>query len=190
MAARIDIEQTERELFCCTKWWGDPDMQEDMEYPVMDAPGGKYPLTFICQIDCEELSQYDSAGVLPKEGMLYFFAAIDGLIGYDSPFTPVKGEWPKGTVMVKYARNVNFETFNSCMMVDEDGKSLAERAMLATLTECSDDYPGIRMLGESGRDGYVNLLRIAFDPENTLSILIKDSDLKFGNWKKATAILE
>ena len=51
MAIRIDIEQTERELFCCTKWWGDPDMQADMQYPMMEVPGGEYHLTFICQID-------------------------------------------------------------------------------------------------------------------------------------------
>jgi len=190
MAIRIDIEQTERELFCCTKWWGDPDMQPDMEYPMMDTPEGKYPLTFICQVDCEEAAKLDPSGLLPAEGMLYFFAAIDGLIGYDSPLPLEKGEWPKGTALVKYAKNVNFETFNSCMMVDEEGESLADKAMLATLSECAEDFPGIRMLGDSGEEGVVNLLQIAFDPENTLSIVIKESDLKFGNWKKVKAILK
>ncbi len=189
MAIRIDIEQTERELFCCTKWWGDPDMQADMQYPMMEVPGGEYPLTFICQIDCEEASALDPSGLLPKEGMLYFFAAIDSLIGYDSPVTPGKGEWPKGTVMVKYVKSVNFETFNSCILTGENGESIAERAMLATLSQCDDGFGGIRMLGEPLEEGTVNLLQIAFDPENTLSIWISESDLRYGNWKRARATL-
>ena len=26
MAIKINLEQTETELFCCSKWWGDPDL--------------------------------------------------------------------------------------------------------------------------------------------------------------------
>jgi len=189
MAARIDIENTERELFCCNKWWGDPDMPAEMEYPMMDTPEGKYPLTFLCQIDCEDAAKYDKSGLMPKEGMLYFFAAVDELIGYDSPVHLGKGEWPKGSVMVKYAKEVNFETFNSCMMVGEDGESLTERALLLTLSEAAEDAPGIRLYGAPAREGYQTLLQVAFDPENTLTIDLKDSDVKYGNWKRAVATL-
>lgn len=190
MAVRIDIEATERELFCCSKWWGDPDMSADMEYPMMQTPDGAYPLTFLCQIDCEEASKSDASGLMPKEGMLYFFAAVDELIGYDSPVHLGKGEWPKGSVMVKYTKEVNFETFNSCMMVDDEGDSLTERAMLLTMSPCEEDFDGIRLYGKAAREGYHNLLQIAFDPEHTLCIEIKESDLKYGNWKKSVAVLK
>jgi len=190
MAARIDIEATERELFCCTKWWGDPDMPAEMEYPMMDTPEGKYPLTFLCQVDCEEASRYDKSGLMPKEGMLYFFAAADELIGYDFPVHLGKGEWPKGAVMVKYTKEVNFETFNSCMMVGEDGESLTERAMLLTLSEADEDEAGLRLYGNATREGYFGLLQVAFDPEHTLVIEIKESDLKYGNWKRSVGVLK
>ena len=45
MAIRIDINEENKNLFCDSKWWGDPDMPEDMEYPMLDG----YPLTFLCQ---------------------------------------------------------------------------------------------------------------------------------------------
>ena len=48
MAIKINLEKTDSILFCSSKWWGDPDMPEDMEYPFAED----CPLTFICQIAC------------------------------------------------------------------------------------------------------------------------------------------
>lgn len=55
-----------------------------MKITEEDGTEGEYPLTFICQIDCEDIAPFDKEGLLPHEGMLYFFAAIDEFIGYDS----------------------------------------------------------------------------------------------------------
>ena len=89
MAIAINLNKTERILFCASKWWGDPDMPETMEYPTVevteDGETYDYPLTFLCQINCEDIAAMDKTGLLPKEGMLYFFAAIDKWIGYESP---------------------------------------------------------------------------------------------------------
>lgn len=208
MAIRLKLEKTDRVLFCGSKWWGDPDMPEGMTYPTVqvteDGETYDYPLTFICQINCEDIAQFDKEGRLPSEGMLYFFAAIDKWLGYDSPTSNDTGEWTKGHVAVKYAKSINFETFQSCMMVDDEGQALTEPELTVTFEECEDDAPGIKILGvpaseeTNGKyDGYVNLLQIDneealaidFGKGSMLNILMKESDLKFGNWKRGVACL-
>ena len=199
MAIRLRFNKTERILFCGSKWWGDPDMPENMQYPTMtvEEEGEKYeyPLTFICQINCEDIAKFDPEGKLPHEGMLYFFGAIDELLGYESPTPTCIGEWPKGHFVVKYAKSINFETFQSCMLTDDEGQALTDPELEICFEECGDDAPGIKMLGY--KNDLVNLLQIdeddtaGFRCENwkSLNVLYKESDLKFGNWKKSTTIL-
>lgn len=208
MAIRLKLEKTDRVLFCGSKWWGDPDMPEGMTYPTVqvteDGETYDYPLTFICQINCEDIAPYDKEGRFPSEGMLYFFAAIDKWLGYDSPTSNDTGEWTKGHVAVKYAKSINFETFQSCMMIDDEDQALTEPELTVTFEECEDDAPGIKILGvpaseeTNGKyDGYVNLLQIDneealaidFGKGSMLNILMKESDLKFGNWKRGVACL-
>ena len=208
MAIRLKPMKTERILFCGSKWWGDPDLPENMQYPTMtveeDGEEYEYPLTFICQINCEDIAPFDTEGRLPHEGMLYFFGAVDQLIGYDSPIPTPIGEWPKGYLVVKYAKSINFETFQSCMLVDDDGGALTDPELAICFEECEDDAPGIKMLGlaadeevRSENKDLVNLLQI--DEDDTagfscvnwkrLNVLFKESDLKFGNWKKSRTVL-
>ena len=208
MAIKLTLNKTERILFCGSKWWGDPDMPENMQYPTVevteDGETFDYPLTFICQINCEDIADFDKEGKLPHEGMLYFFGAIDQWLGYESPTSHGKGEWPKGHVVVKYAKTINFETFQTCMLVDDDDQQLTETELEIIFTECEENEEGIKLLGtpskETTRGEYAelgNLLQIAsdsiggmeFPQECTLNIMMKDSDLKFGNWKKTKAYL-
>ena len=161
-----------------------------------------YPLTFICQINCEDIAPFDKENLLPHEGMLYFFAAIDKWIGYDSPTTNGAGEWQKGHFVVKYAKNINFETFQSCVLVDDADQSLTEREMEICFSECDDDEKCIKLLGNpsspevSARyEGLLNFLQIVKDDSidvefsNELNLMMKPSDMKFGNWKKTVAYL-
>ena len=208
MAIKLTLNPTERILFCGSKWWGDPDMPENMQYPTIEVieDGEKfdYPLTFICQINCEDIATFDKEGRLPHEGMLYFFGAIDEWLGYESPTKQGMGEWPKGHVVVKYAKTINFETFQTCMLVDDDDQQLTETELEIVFSECEDNDEGLKLLGtpckEGTRNEYPelgNLLQLASDsvggitfPESTvLSVMIKESDLKFGNWKKTKAYL-
>ena len=208
MAIRLTLNKTERILFCGSKWWGDPDMPENMQYPTVEVTedGEKfdYPLTFICQINCEDIAPFDKEGRLPHEGMLYFFGAIDEWLGYESPTAQGIGEWPKGYVVVKYAKTINFETFQTCMLVDDEDQQLTETELEIVFSECEDDADGLKLLGtpsnEQTRKEYAdleNLLQLASDsisgmafPEGTvLNIMMKESDLKFGNWKKTKAYL-
>ena len=208
MAIRLTLNKTERILFCGSKWWGDPDMPENMQYPTIevteDGETFDYPLTFICQINCEDIASLDKEGKLPHEGMLYFFGAIDEWLGYESPTTQGAGEWPKGHMAVKYAKTINFETFQTCMLVGDEDEQLTEGELEIVFSECEDDADGIKLLGipaaEKVRNEYPdlgNLLQLASDatggmafPEGTtLNIMIKDSDLGYGNWKKTKAYL-
>lgn len=208
MAIRLTLNKTERILFCGSKWWGDPDMPENMQYPTVevteDGETFDYPLTFVCQINCEDIAPFDKEGKLPHEGMLYFFAAIDQWLGYESPTEQGAGEWPKGHVAVKYAKTINFETFQTCMLVGDDDQQLTEGELEIVFSECEDEEDGIKMLGisskEKTRSGYPELLNlmqitsdevagIGFPDGMTLNLLIKESDLGFGNWKKTKAYL-
>ena len=202
MAIKLELKKTERILFCGSKWWGDPDMPENMQYPTMEVTeeGEKfdYPLTFVCQINCEDIAPYDKENKLPHEGMLYFFAAIDDYIGYESPVQNPDGEWPKGRVSVKYAKSINFETFQTCMLVGDEDEQLTEPELEIVFSECGDDEPGIKMLcNDSIQPEHLTLLQMVSDTvsglnlqDKKISFIMKDSDLKFGNWKRAKAILK
>ena len=201
MAIRLTLNKTERILFCGSKWWGDPDMPENMQYPVMqvteDGETYDYPLTFVCQINCEDIAKYDKDGKLPHEGMLYFFAAVDDYIGYESPVENPMGEWPKGRFVVKYAKAINFETFQTCMLVGDEDEQLTEPELEITFSECENDEACIKMLAEvAGQPDHISLLQLNSDAQGgidmknrTVNLIIKESDLGFGNWKRAKAVM-
>ena len=202
MAIKLTLERTDRVLFCGSKWWGDPDMPEGMTYPTVqvteDGETYDYPLTFICQINCEDIASLDKENKLPHEGMLYFFAAIDDYIGYESPVQNPDGEWPKGRAVVKYAKNINFETFQTCMLVGDEDEQLTEPELEIVFSECNDNEEGIKMLCcDMDHPENEILLKLVTDTvsgldirNKSISITMKDSDLKFGNWKRAKAILK
>ena len=208
MAISIKAKKSERILFCASKWWGDPDMPENMEYPTIQVEDEgetfNYPLTFVCQINCEDLIPFDLEEQLPHEGMLYFFAAMDKWLGYESPTDNGTGEWSKGHFVVKYAKTINFETFRSCILVDDEDQSLTEPELEIQFAECEPEAQGHKLLGlpfyEDIRNGYpemINLLQISNDEKlgirlsdsGNINLMMKPSDLKFGNWKKVTAYL-
>ena len=201
MAIKLELKKTERILFCGSKWWGDPDMPENMQYPTMevteDGETFDYPLTFVCQINCEDIAPFDKEGKLPHEGMLYFFAAIDDYIGFESPVHNPEGEWPKGRMVVKYAKSINFETFQTCMLVGDEDEQLTEPELEIVFSECDNEDEGIKMLCNNDiLQETQTLIQMVSDSVSGLnlqnrriSILMKDSDLKFGNWKRVKAFL-
>ncbi|MGM9762940.1 MAG: DUF1963 domain-containing protein [Candidatus Cryptobacteroides sp.] len=185
-------KDADRILFCSSKWWGNPDMPEAMQYPTVrveeDGESYDYPLTFLCQINCEDIARYDAEGLLPHEGMLYFFAAIDECLGYDAPYRTLIGEWEKGKVVVKYAKEINFETFQTVLLEGEGGEDLADSELVVEFSTGSDG--NISLLADDADDEFVTLLRISGNeilkvPEAEFSIRIRKSDLHYGNWKRA-----
>jgi len=62
-----------------SKFGGKPDLPEDFTWPYYctdtfdDETVKLRPLSFLVQINCATVSKYDTEGLLPKQGMLYFF---------------------------------------------------------------------------------------------------------------------
>ena len=208
MAIKISLSETESRLFCCSKWWGDPDMPADMPYPTATTEDGEeYPLTFICQIDCADIAAFDPDGELPHEGMLYFFAALDEYLGFESSEHNGIGPWPKGRVVVKHTGHINLETFESYIMVDDQDEPLALPAMKMEFSDCGDIDGGIRLLGlpsdgdvRKACPSLVNLLQIdsldshlsedlQFNDGGVFNILISPEHIKSASWKRASGYL-
>ena len=207
MAIKIKLEATETELFCSSKWWGDPDLPADMEYPtvpVEDEDGAyDYPLTFLCQIDCEDLAPFDPEGLLPRQGMFYVFAGIDEFLGLDSPFHNGAGEWARRQVVVKYTKSINFETFRSAILVDDEDRPLTEKALKMRFEACGGEDDCTRLLGTPSaaplREACptcVNFLQIAsgtaglrFGDGGQLNLLYEKADLSAGKWKLLKACM-
>lgn len=201
MAVSIKLQRTETELFCSSKWWGDPDLPADMEYPVVqvteDGESFDYPLTFVCQIDCEDIAPLDPEGKLPHQGMFYVFAAIDEYLDYDAPYHNGPGEWARKMVVVKYTKAINFETFRSAILVDDEDRPLTQPALKMTFEACEEDADCTRLLGigpeslpAGSGDGLENFLQIVsgtaglhFPDNGVLKLLYRQSDLAAGKWK-------
>ena len=201
MAIKINLQKTETELFCSSKWWGDPDLPADMDYPTVEVTDDDgtydYPLTFICQIDCEDIGPLDPEGKLPHQGMLYVFAGVDEYLdGFDSPFHNGLGEWGRKMVVVKYTKAINFETFRSAILVDDEDNSLTEAPLKMTFEACADDASCTRLLGIGPDDALESLLQIvsgtaglAFPDQGVLSLQYTGKDLAAGKWKLVKARL-
>lgn len=71
---RMSFSDTDEDLTGKSKWWGAADLPEGMGYPCREDG---QPLMFVCQIRCEDIAVHDIQYLLPKKGMLYFFAEMD-----------------------------------------------------------------------------------------------------------------
>ncbi|MDD6364849.1 MAG: YwqG family protein [Bacteroidales bacterium] len=207
----ISFRQSSGELQGRSKWWGAPDLPAGSAYPVVplegedDAPateaGGEEcdcePLTFLCQIRCEDIAALDPEGLLPHEGMLYFFAAIDYFLGLDSPLSPHIGEWDSLSVRVIYSPScdnlepydLHYEDgsdvffpavgmdFKPCGSRDDSFKLLGR----PYLEEIYEQYPDcISLLQVDGNDDW----KLRFFDCGMLCLLIRADDLAARRWDR------
>ena len=200
---KITTQPTNDPLTGQSKWWGQPDMPEELEYPevtAVDDDGEEYldPLTFVCQIRCEEIASLDPEGLLPHEGMLYFFAALDYWLGdFDTPTHPGLGLWQKKYFRVLYSPSC--ENLHTHRIVYDDGTPVGLPAEAITFSNCEKDDDGIRLLGlpylEEVREemtGRINLLQVdeedrwhlVFYDCGILNFLIRPADLRTRRWDK------
>ena len=205
---KILLQESEANLFCSSKWWGDPDLPADMEYPtveVTDEDGTyDYPLTFVCQIDCEDIAPLDPEDLLPHQGMFYVFAGLDEYLDqFESPFHNGPGPWPRKMVAVKYTKAINFETFRSAILVDDEDQPLTQQPLKMTFEACEEQADCTKLLGvpffeEVGREmeGCINFLQIDSDTAGLrfydggmLNLLYKPADLATGKWKLVHAYM-
>ena len=191
----ICTKAAEGKLFGCSKWWGFPDLPEELDWPTVPVQeNGDWfddPLTFICQIRCEELAPYDPEGLLPHRGMLWFFAALDYFLGDLDAFCPGLGAWDPSCFRVLYVPDPG--TLHEHSLLYEDGTLAvlpAEKLCFSRVERGDDCYT--RLLGHpfyeevsNENPGMVSLLQIdeedacglRFFDSGILSFLISPDDL-------------
>lgn len=172
---RIKLSKAKEELLEQSKWWGAADLPDGWDYPEIPYEDGiNDPMTLVCQIRCADLAPFDPGNLLPHEGMLYFFAAIDEYLhaldedGYyvERECHNGMGEWSPDAYRVLYSPSEkNLVIHNT---VNEDGSPAYLPAEKIDF-ELSDDPfdPNFKLLGqpyyEEVRElypDYLNLLQI------------------------------
>ena len=157
----------------CSKWWGFPDLPESLDWPSVPVndDGDEYddPLTFICQIRCEELAPLDPEGLLPHTGMLWFFASLDYFLGNLDAVCPGMGEWEYPYFRVFYSNDL--DSLHEHTLLYDDGTPAvlpAEEIHFSRVSRDEDSYT--RLLGQpfyeevSGElPGLISLLQLDED---------------------------
>ena len=170
----IQIHPTNNPLFGKSKWWGEPDMPEELDWPGVMLPddNGKVyeePLTFICQICCDDIAALDPENYLPHEGMLYFFAAIDYFLGdMDALIYPGTGPWKPEYYRVLYTPKC--DDLHTHHLQYPDGTSATLPAEAITFAQSNEADDGNRLLGypyiEDVREAMPNRLSLLQIEEN------------------------
>ena len=200
---RIETHPADSPLFGQSKWWGQPDMPEDLEYPelmLVDDDGEEFldPLTFVCQIRCADIAALDPEGLLPHEGMLYFFAALDYYLGdFETLAHPGLGLWLEKYFRVLYAPSC--DNLHTHSIIFDDGTPFGLPAEAITFSPCDKAGDGIRLLGKpyleevcEQQPGMISLLQVdeedrwhlVFYDCGMLNFLISPSNLKKRKWEK------
>ena len=185
---RIETHLADSPLTGQSKWWGEPDMPEELVWPtvmVRDEDGESYddPLTFVCQIRCADIAPFDPHELLPHEGMLYFFAAIEYFLGdFDTPAYPGMGEWKKEFFRVHYSPSL--DQLHTHHLKYPDGTQATMPAEAITFSRCQEAGDGLRLLGapylEEVREAWIKTipLRRGGTPEDVAKVaLFLASDL-------------
>lgn len=148
---RIETHPTDSPLTGQSKWWGEPDMPETHDWPsvkVTDEDGETYddPLTVICQIRCEDICPMDSDNLLPHEGILYFFAALDYFLGdIETPTYPGMGEWQRDYFRVLYSPTCDDLHTHHVNFPDGTPATMPAETVTFSKGDASDD--GLKLLG-------------------------------------------
>lgn len=200
---KIETHPTNNPRTGLSKWWGEPDMPDDIDFPgltIIDIDGCSYKdtLSFICQIRCEEIALFDTENLLPHNGMLYFFAALDYFLGdIETPIYPGLGLWESRFFRVLYSDSC--DNLHTHQIIYEDGSPAHFPAESITLSSCNYTNEGIRLLGKPYIDdvqqvypNMISLLQIdeserwglRFHDCGMLNFLISPESLRNRQWDK------
>lgn len=205
---KLTFTKTCESLFGQSKWWGAPDLPAGSPYPVVPCSeeGDEWdePLTFLCQIRCEDIAALDPEGLLPHSGMLYFFAAVDYFLGIDGcPLDTPMGEWPRENVRIMYSPTCDgLEPYE---MHWDDGTSVFQPAEKLGFEACGERGDSFKLLGrpyfdeicELYDEEYVSVLqideeddwRLRFFDCGMLCLLLRKSQLLARDWESAVGYL-
>lgn len=198
---KISFEDSEDDLFMKSKWWGNPDLPQNIDVPD--------DLTFVCQIRCDEIAEFDSENMLPHKGMIYFFAAIDYYFGNFDSYCPADFFWNNDDIKVFYAEDIENQIFEQVVFVDDDDNQVALRERKIVFSEGGALCDGNKLLGEPYNrewedwdapcNGWLELLQIDSDDADDYSlnfldfgmlhVIINPNDLKNNDFSKVTAVI-
>ncbi len=189
-------------------WWGNPVLQEgiDLPYTVEEYADGTqemFPMTLVCQVNCAEFLQHDSVGrfvrMLPKTGIISFFANIDYFLGDTDASGEGMGEWSANSFRVLYSHDmdrlcahkiVNNEDGSECVIPaeplcvpqDEGEDSRVLSRPTCFVDEIEAYYPGyVTLLQLDGSDRH----GLRFYDDGCLFFLISPEDLREKRFEKA-----
>ena len=124
-----------------SRFGGRPAVPEGFEWPRFEAQNGdgvraNRPLSFLCQIDLEDVTAYDRDRALPRKGLLLFFYEMESMNwGFDAKDVGCSGvyfiEDPEETALADYPEDLKEE-----YRMREYGVSF----------EAKDSYPGFEEL--------------------------------------------
>lgn len=132
-----DEENKEKLQKGTSKIGGKPDLPKDFQWFYYEGEDYKKrvvnrPLSFLMQINCEEVHKYDKESLLPEKGMLYFFYEL---------FTMTWGFSPqdKGSAKVFYYDGNTEELVSTDFPKDMDKDSIIPESKINF--ESMNDYP-------------------------------------------------
>lgn len=124
-------------------------------------------LTFICQVRLEEIAALDPEGLLPHEGMMWFFADMDYFLGDDEAQCNGIGEWESSAYKVIYAEKTDHLCTHEYYWEDGEVATLEAERMSFEPSESEEEF-GFKLLGmpamtegyENENEGLVSLLQL------------------------------
>lgn len=165
---KLKISKPKDKLFAgSSKLFGNPDVWDGFEWPHIEENGEKYDLTFLCQINCTEVSALDKEDRLPKTGILYFF--------YDLDTMPETSDSRSARVLWY---NGELSALHEMLLTDENGNSLAfSEQKIDFEASDADEKSSSLLLGDMTQScdftkDYLPLLRIG-------SLETEDAEIRF-----------
>ena len=163
MAIKINIRPTQDSLVGQSHWWGFTDLPESVDWP---ANNDGDLLTFICQIRMDEIAQFDPEGLLPHEGMMWFFADMDYFLGDMDARCNGTGEWQRDSYKVIYQKEV--DELHTHEYYWEDGSLAVLEAERIAFEDVGEEDFGFKLLGmpamtegyETENEGMLSLLQL------------------------------
>lgn len=104
-----------------SRFWGNPDLPCDVEYPTYtDEYGTIVEYQFLCQINLKDIAAFDEDNLLPHSGLLSFFAKLDHYLGCYDVEASISGYISDPEeVKVLYFPEVT-DDFREVVLVDDD----------------------------------------------------------------------
>lgn len=205
MAIKIITKTTDKELIGKSHWWGFPDLPENVDFPALPAQDnetsdeGEDLLTFICQINLNDIAPYDTENLLPHQGMLYFFASLDYFLGDIEASNEGIGFWQEDSYKIIYSPQT--DNLHTHKIVWADGTDACLPPELISFETTGEREHNHKLLGRPFFDEvceeapeYISLLQIDEDERwglrfydcGMLNFLISKEDLaakRFDNVK-------